>query len=69
MRKDRFHPLLKKGELVMHDGRPHTVIRVTPSAAYLAPGDWRTDEKGGVLMREWNSLEAVSSRSAVERLP
>ena len=63
---ERFHPRLKKGEVVEYDGRLHTVIRVTPGAAYLALGDWRTEM--GVLPRDWNELTSISVRSAVRRL-
>ncbi len=65
-RVPRLHPALRKGQLVRltTDGPVHTVVRITPCAAYVAPGDW-IDEAGNVLTRVWNSLEAISLHAAV----
>jgi len=62
----RFFPLLRPGQLLrLEQGGPvHTVIRVTPGAAYVAPGDW-LDEAGRPLVRPWNQLLAIAARAAV----
>ncbi len=62
----RFFPELRPGQLVRlePDGPVHTVVRVSPGAAYVAQGDWLA-ENGRPLERPWSALLAIALRSKV----